>query len=281
LATACPQLAESQRLEPAGGTLLALALCYEAWGKNATAWALFQEAEVVAHNQGRRDRAAIASEHAAALEAGLSFLTLELDPAMPARVEVSLDGLAVGAAARSARTAVDSGTHRIEARYQGRTFFDRTFGVSPKQHVFVHVPLPAEPAEPSAAAAPKPEARRSEARVSPEPRSSFERALPRVMFGVGLAALLAGGYFGVRAYAENRDVERSCPEDPCHPSLQADQEAARRDAAISTWLLGAGLATTGIGLYWNWRSESRETGASTPRAAAGAREARIIVRGAF
>jgi hypothetical protein len=140
--SACPRLAESQRLEPAGGTLLALALCYEGWGKNATAWALFQQAEAVARAQGRLDRVAIARRRAKALEPGLSFVTVELAPDVPATVEVALDDLEVGAAAIGTPTAVDAGEHRIEARHGGVTYFTKTLALGARDDVVVAIPAP-------------------------------------------------------------------------------------------------------------------------------------------
>src|SRR5262245_41031428 len=65
---ACPKLAESQRLDPGGGTVLTLALCHEGEGKTATAWAEFNEARALAVRDGQKDREIVAREHTAALE---------------------------------------------------------------------------------------------------------------------------------------------------------------------------------------------------------------------
>src|SRR5688572_23278938 len=97
-AHACPMFAESQRLDPGGGTLLNLALCHEAEGKLASAHLELGEALSQADREGRADRAAIAKEHLAAVAPRVPKLTLLPPKSPPPGLVIELDGVAVSSA---------------------------------------------------------------------------------------------------------------------------------------------------------------------------------------
>ncbi|MEZ4308280.1 MAG: hypothetical protein R3F14_09575 [Polyangiaceae bacterium] len=74
VAEACRKLEGSYRIDPAGGTVLNLALCHEEEGKIATAWAELKEALAMAKKANRRDRERIARDHLDAIEPKLPYL---------------------------------------------------------------------------------------------------------------------------------------------------------------------------------------------------------------
>src|SRR5262245_14840909 len=76
---ACEKFESSRRLEPALGTTLNLANCYEKLGRTASAWAEFKSAAAEAQRLGDPTRKATALERAAALEPKLSRLWLQAD----------------------------------------------------------------------------------------------------------------------------------------------------------------------------------------------------------
>src|SRR5262245_3168255 len=75
---ACDNLAESQRLDPAVGTLLNLADCREHQGRTATAWAIWLEAAAAARTAGQAERESLARQRAEALKTRLVTLTIEV-----------------------------------------------------------------------------------------------------------------------------------------------------------------------------------------------------------
>ena len=66
-AEACPKFEESQRQDPASGTLLAIAYCQELSGLLATSWSNYLAAAQLPEREGHTDRKSAATERARAL----------------------------------------------------------------------------------------------------------------------------------------------------------------------------------------------------------------------
>src|SRR5688572_6405870 len=118
-AAACPKLAESYRLDPATGSLLALALCYERAGKLASAWVAYTDAAARAKREGQTDREQGAKARARELEPKLARLIVNVEAPDTPGLEVTRDGVQLGAAALGSAIPVDHGEHVVEARAPG------------------------------------------------------------------------------------------------------------------------------------------------------------------
>lgn len=113
-AEACPKFAESQRLDPGGGTLLNLALCHELEGRTATAWSEFRDALSIAIRDDRKDRQELATSHITALAPKLTRLTVVVPEVIATRdPEVTLDRSRLPPAAWNTAIPIDPGEHRI------------------------------------------------------------------------------------------------------------------------------------------------------------------------
>lgn len=118
---ACPLFAESQRLDPGGGTLANLALCHEKEGRLALALTEFEAALAQAIKDKRRDREAIARERIAAIGVKVPRLLITIAPGadLPGLV-VKLDGEELKREQLGTTLTVDPGVHRIDVSAPGR-----------------------------------------------------------------------------------------------------------------------------------------------------------------
>jgi hypothetical protein len=213
-AHACPKFAESERLDPGGGTILNLALCHEAEGKTASAWTEFNESLSRAIRDGRPEREARAKERIAVLEPKLSRLTVSVASGAPADLELTVDGAPWGAAMRGAAVPMDPGPHVIVARTAGASPWTTTVTLGPNADTkTVRVPALGS----SVASVPPPSTSTTQPVAPPAPPETppgtggGDRAAAWIIGGAGVAALGVGSAFGVLALSKRSDSNANCP----------------------------------------------------------------------
>jgi hypothetical protein len=275
-ADACPKLEESERLDPAGGTLLNLALCHEHEEKVATAWTDFKAALGAARRDGRQDRIDAAEQHITALEPKLPWLTITVTDAAPGQ-ELKLDGALIGQAAWGTAVSIDPGNHELSASAPGRKQWTSNvtlaisaresmnvpaLAIAPEQAAFT--PVAAQPIVPARPAVPAPE---------PQPRHAPAalgyQTTGWLIGGAGVVATGVGVYFGVRTFSKKKQSDALCPTDlTCTPQGAALNDEAHSSAWISDVAIGVGLAAIGAGVYLLLHEEGATTRAEAPRTAA-------------
>jgi len=138
-ADACPKLAESQRKDPAIGTALYLAECYERSGKIASAWAEFKQAGDMA-NQRHDSRVTIANQRADRLTPSKLTIVLASGADVPG-LEIKRDGETVARAQLGLASAIDGGKHAIVATAPNKRAFEWSGDVAESRGV-VTVTIP-------------------------------------------------------------------------------------------------------------------------------------------
>ncbi len=253
LAEACKKFEQSQRIDPAVGTLLYLAECYERTGKVASAWATFREASSVAAAEGQAERASIGAQRAQRLEARLSRVTF--DPGDNAKVDgftLTREGLSIAPAVYGVAVPVDPGVHSLVASAPGYESWQLQLSVpeQPSNQTVTIPPLKALPQEPETAVAPpvavdEPPASPPLQDSAPAVEPSADYTWAWVSAGVGVVGIGAGIALGVRAKNLDEDAKQYCTGNAC---FDRRGETASKDAQSAALLANVGYAVGAAGL---------------------------------
>jgi hypothetical protein len=248
-AAACEKFAESQRLDPASGTLFNLADCEEHRGQVASAWEHF--AQLVETLPAGDERREYARTHAGALEVRLPRLALTLDSNAPAGTKVTRDGIEIRSASLGVAVPLNPGAHEVRVAAPGRA--DRTYPVSlaEAQSLAMTVSAAPPPTVAGAAAPPVESPRRAIAAPSTTTHpGGGARTAGYVTLGVGGAALATGVAFGFIALAQRSTSDDDCRGSVCQSATGVTSyDHAKTSARIADVAFGTAAVTAGVGMY--------------------------------
>jgi len=257
-AEACAKLAESLAQDPASGTAINLALCFEKQDKLASAWAHYRVAASLARRDAKAEREAAAEAKVRELEPRLPRLTITTLQRVP-ELEVTWGELKLGGAALGSAIPIDAGEHDLIVKAPGYHPLTQLVvvkdGESRRVLLPVLVPLAASPG-------PTPLARTVASPVRETARSTAMPTSALVLGGTGLALFAVGTYFGVSALSSYGTAGDLCPaRHGCTDEALAARAKAGQRAWVANIALGAGLLASG-GAVFLWLSNRHEPKAS-------------------
>ena len=278
-AQACPKLAESLRLDPAVGTMLYLADCYEKNGQTASAWSMFSDAMNAAHNAGQGDREKKAKQRVDALAPKLVKLSISVASASASLpgLEIKRDGILLGPALFGTAVPVDPGDHKIEVTATGKKPWRGVVTVPDKAGTSIAFPVPAledapppptpEPTTTATATAPTPTvtaptptvtaptptvtAAPTGTNVPPLPTSKPEgntaRTIGLVVGSLGVAGIAAASGLGLVAKSKNDEaLAKYCEGATCTDQkgiiLTQDAKGLANASTVAFVISGVALA---------------------------------------
>jgi len=243
---ACPKFAESQRLDPASGTLMNLATCEEKVGKLASAWQHWKEA--IDALPPKDDRVTFARSRVDELEKKLPRLQITLSGAGEG-AKVLRDEIELGPASLGVPLPVDPGSHTVTVRMPGR--FPKSVSVSVAVGEQAQIDVHPGAVDPSA----------NEKNVKVQPRP---RTLGWVFAGVGVAGVGAAAVTGLMLVNKKSTVETNCPNKVCLNQDGLDAVSSGKTLIVANtaaWIVGGvGL---GVGAYFFLKPQRSSTAAAT------------------
>jgi hypothetical protein len=246
--TACQRFRESNRLDPAVGTLLNLAVCETARGRVATAWELFRAvAEKLPGDDPRRD---FVSKQLAQIEPRLPHLVLTLASGAPVDTRAKEGDAEFASATFGVPLPMDPGKHSFVVDAQGYDSATLDVELTEGQQQSLEIaPGPLKPVTQTLPTTSSPLAPES----SNERRRGHDtRVLGFIVGGVGVAGLGVGLTTGLMALGKKSTADSQCSDELKHCTAAGRDAASsgRTLAVVSTvgWIAGA--LGVGAGAYF-------------------------------
>ncbi len=256
-AAACDKLDASQNLDPAPGTLLALADCFEKDGRLASAWSTWNDAVVLARQRNDKRRLETAEKRAQQLEGKLPKLQVDVpNDSVIEGLVVKRNNKIIESSIFGSAIPVDPGLQVIVATAPGRELWDTTVDIKAEPGVTnVSIPVLIKlPEPPKVVEVPVDKPKPIEPPKPPPPKSTTQRTVGIVLTSVGIAGIASGAALGGLTFWNVNKAEGLCvgtnPPKCSQEGLDA-YRSADRTARISNISFGAGGAVllTGI-IVW-------------------------------
>jgi hypothetical protein len=236
---ACRRFAESNRLDPAVGTVFNLGACEEKLGKLAEAWGHFRE--VGERLPASDDRVVIANARATAIEPRLAHLTFDVAGGLPSGARVVRDGTDLGAGSIGIALPANAGDHTIVLSVPGR--LDRVVHVSIKEGESQRVAL-----EPGPPAPTKLDSSGTTAPPGPATDRAPSTTASTVLIVAGAVGLVASIATGAVVLSSKGTVSDHCPDKRCDQKGLDAASRGRTFSAISTTCFAVGAVALGAGV---------------------------------
>ena len=239
----CPKYEASLKLHASSSTAINLARCASHYNKIATAWTWYQKAlSLIGETEGAERQQAlteIAKKEMADIEATVPHLTVTIQGAPGAGLDVRRDSVPLDAAALGARLPLDPGDHELVVRAPGRKTVRQTFALAASEDKTIALAL-----ELDTATGP-------EVPVPPKPKETGG-GVPPWAFVTGALGLAAGGIaigFLVDDVNASRALRENCYQEGkvtgCKSGFDYAADNRRKNVGGGVAL---GLGITGIAL---------------------------------
>lgn len=235
---ACPRFAESQRIAPALGTLLNLALCDEQLRRTASAALEFEQ--FLSSAPADDDRRPIVAEHLSSLRARVPRLVLHPGPAGPGAWHVTVDGNEIHAEELGRESLLDPGRHAVDVWAADRPVRETTVTLDEGEVQVRDLESLASPPLPTPAPRPR---SRDVAVVAPSRLPAY------LVGGIGVLGLLAGVVTGFMVLDASHTIRNHCHDDVCDAQGLQANDAGRTLLVVNTVAFAIGAAGIAGGTY--------------------------------